>query len=96
MVICRTAAKAGYGLIQVPECYVQPWLASGELVETLAHCRAGGYQISVVYRQQQRLSPKVRVFMKFLVSLLEPLPWVRSSGKLPARAASTRKPARQR
>jgi LysR family transcriptional regulator for bpeEF and oprC len=61
------AAKAGYGLIQVPECYVQPWLASGELVETLAHCRAGGYQISVVYRQQQRLSPKVRVFIKFLV-----------------------------
>jgi LysR family transcriptional regulator for bpeEF and oprC len=90
------AAKAGYGLIQVPECYVQPWLASGELVETLAHCRAGGYQISVVYRQQQRLSPKVRVFMKFLVSLLEPPPWVRSSGGLSMRAASTRKPARQR
>jgi LysR family transcriptional regulator for bpeEF and oprC len=90
------AAKAGYGLIQVPECYVQPWLASGELVETLAHCRAGGYQISVVYRQQQRLSPKVRVFMKFLVSLLEPPPWVQSSGGLSARAVSTRKPARQR
>lgn len=90
------AAKAGYGLIQVPECYVQPWLANGELVETLAHCRAGGYQISVVYRQQQRLSPKVRVFMNFLVSLLEPPPWARSSGRLPARAASTRKPARQR
>lgn len=79
------AAKAGYGLIQVPECYVQPWLASGELVETLAHCKAGGYQISVVYRQQQRLSPKVRVFMKFLVSLLEPSPWAQSSGRLPAR-----------
>jgi LysR family transcriptional regulator for bpeEF and oprC len=90
------AAKAGYGLIQVPECYVQPWLASGELVETLAHSRAGGYQISVVYRQQQRLSPKVRVFMKFLVSLLEPPPWMQPSSGAPARAALTRKLARPR
>jgi LysR family transcriptional regulator for bpeEF and oprC len=90
------AAKAGYGLIQVPVCYVQPSLASGELVETLAHCRAGGYQISVVYRQQQRLSPKVRVFMKFLVSLLEPPPWAQSFSGSPAPAASAKKPARQR
>jgi DNA-binding transcriptional LysR family regulator len=75
---------------------MQPWLASGELVETLAHCRAGGYQISVVYRQQQRLSPKVRVFMKFLVSLLEPPPWAPSFSGLPALAASAKKPARQR
>lgn len=88
------AAKAGHGLIQVPECYVQPWLASGELVETLAHCRAGGYQISVVYRQQQRLSPKVRVFINFLVSLLEPPPWLRSSGRSSTRAVSTRKSVR--
>ncbi len=70
------AAKAGYGLIQAPECYVQPLLANGELVEALAHYRAGGYRISLVYRQQQRLSPKVRVFIDFLISLLEPPPWL--------------------
>lgn len=79
------AAKAGFGLIQVPECYVQPLLASGELVEALAHCRAGGYRISVVYRQQQRLSPKVRVFINFLVSLLEPPPWLPAPRKAGAR-----------
>lgn len=70
------AAKAGYGLIQVPECYVQPYLARGELVETLISHKAGGYAISVVYRQQQRLAPKVRVFMDFLTTLFNPPPWI--------------------
>jgi LysR family transcriptional regulator for bpeEF and oprC len=84
------AALAGYGLIQIPECYVQPWLKSGELVESLAHCQAGGYRISVVYRQQQRLSPKVRVFMDFLVSLLDPPPWEGRVVPAPARAAAKR------
>lgn len=69
------AAKAGCGLIQVPECYVQPYIASGDLVETLENHKAGGYHISVVYRQQQRLAPKLRAFMDFLVALFDPPPW---------------------
>jgi LysR family transcriptional regulator, regulator for bpeEF and oprC len=69
------AALAGYGLIQMPECYVLPYLLRGQLVETLQSHRAGGYEISVVYRQQQRLAPKVRVFMNFLQDLFEPPPW---------------------
>jgi LysR family transcriptional regulator for bpeEF and oprC len=71
------AAKAGCGLIQVPECYVQPYLARGELEEVLENHKVGGYHISVVYRQQQRLAPKLRVFMDFLVDLFEPPPWTR-------------------
>ncbi|MBS1217067.1 MAG: hypothetical protein H6R21_200 [Proteobacteria bacterium] len=81
-------ARAGYGLIQVPECYAQPYLASGELIETLEDYKAGGYTISVVYRQQQRLAPKVRVFMDFLATLFDPPPWTlpqpgRSSARPP-------------
>ncbi len=90
------AAKAGYGLIQVPECYVQPYIASGELVETLSSYKAGGYQISVVYRQQQRLAPKVRVFMNFLVSLFNPQPWDDPRDGLRVGVARTRKTARLR
>lgn len=74
------AARAGYGLIQVPECYAQPYLARGELIETLEDCKAGGYKISVVYRQQQRLAPKVRVFMDFLTTLFDPPPWAAGPG----------------
>ena len=84
------AARAGYGLIQVPECYAQPYLARGELIETLEDCKAGGYTISVVYRQQQRLAPKVRVFMDFLTTLFDPPPWA-----LPEPGQSSAPPPKQ-
>ena len=79
MEILVEAAKAGCGLIQVPECYVQPHIARGELEEVLENHKAGGYHISVVYRQQQRLAPKLRAFMDFLVDLFEPPPWTRAT-----------------
>ena len=69
------AAESGMGVIQVPECYAKPSIASGGLVEVLRECRAGGYQISAVYLPQQRLAPKIRVFMDFLSTLFEPPPW---------------------
>ena len=69
------AARAGYGLIQVPDCYVQPYVERGELVETLRDYKAGGYEISAVYLQRQRLAPRLRVFMNFLVRLFNPPPW---------------------
>ncbi len=69
------AARAGYGLIQLPECYVRPAIENGELAESLADYTAGGYRISAVYRQQQRLAPRLRVFMNFLVTLFNPPPW---------------------
>jgi len=91
------AAKAGYGLIQVPECYVQPYIVRGELVETLENCKAGGYEISVVYRQQQRLTPKVRVFMNFLTTLFDPPPWkLAQPGALPAPSPRPRRRAKKR
>ena len=91
------AARAGCGLIQVPECYVQPLIARGELVEVLENHKTGGYHISVVYRQQQRLAPKLRVFMDFLVDLFEPPPWKRpATGGSKAAAPRTRQRAQQR
>jgi LysR family transcriptional regulator for bpeEF and oprC len=91
------AAKAGYGLMQVPECYVQPYIVRGELVETLENYKAGGYKISVVYRQQQRLAPKVRVFMNFLVTLFDPPPWKPAQvGGLPAPSPRPRRGAQER
>jgi LysR family transcriptional regulator for bpeEF and oprC len=71
------AAKAGYGLIQLPECYTQPYIERGELVETLTDHKASGFEISVVYRQQQRDAPKLRAFMNFLETIFRPPPWNR-------------------
>ena len=69
------AAIAGFGLIQIPECYAQQALARGELALALHEYRAGGYEISAVYRQQQRLAPNVRAFMDFVTALFDPPPW---------------------
>ncbi len=68
-------AEAGMGVIQVPECYAKPALESGALVEVLREYQAGGYHISAVYLPQQRLAPKIRVFMDFLSTLFNPPPW---------------------
>ena len=69
------AAVAGYGLIQMPECYVQQAIARGALGLALEDYRAGGYEISAVYRQQQRRVPNVRAFMDFVGGLFDPPPW---------------------
>ena len=69
------AAIAGYGLIQIPECYAQPSIARGALAPVLEEYRAGGYDISAVYRQQQRRAPNVRAFMDFVTGLFDPPPW---------------------
>jgi len=74
-----SAAEAGMGIIQVPECYAKPSIESGALVEVLREYRAGGYHISAVYLPQQRLAPKIRVFMDFLSTLFDPPPWARQA-----------------
>lgn len=89
------AAAAGMGIIQVPACYVQPALGKGLLIETLLDYKAGGYEISAVYLQQQRMVPKIRVFMNFLTGLFNPPPWERGmnervNGEKAPRAAPRR------
>lgn len=94
------AAAAGMGIIQVPACYAQPALDTGALVETLTDYKAGGYEISAVYLQQQRMVPKIRVFMNFLVSLFNTPPWERGTGerndfdKLPRQPMRRSRPSR--
>jgi LysR family transcriptional regulator for bpeEF and oprC len=80
------AAEAGTGIIQVPECYAKPSIDSGALVEVLREYRAGGYHVSAVYLPQQRLAPKIRVFMDFLSALFDPPPWTERGTE---RAAAT-------
>lgn len=71
------AAGAGLGLIQVADYYVRPALAAGELVEVMTRHKTGGYEISVLFPQQQHVAPKHRVFVDFLVSIFSQPPWTR-------------------
>ena len=85
------AAVAGLGIVQVAEYYAQPRLKSGKLVEILADYKTEGYDISVVFRQQKRIAPKLRVFVDYLVELFKAPPWVKAGAGAGAGAAATRK-----
>ena len=87
------AAESGMGVIQVPECYAKPSIESGALLEVLREQRAGGYHVSAVYLPQQRLAPKIRVFMDFLSTMFEPPPWAARAAER-AVAANRRQPRR--
>lgn len=73
------AAESGLGIVQVAEYYAQPLLHSGRLVEILPDYKTEVYDVSVVFPQQRRVAPKLRVFVDFLIALFDPPPWRRSA-----------------
>lgn len=64
------ACKAGLGLVQLPDYYVQESLHSGELVEVLANYRDTREGIWAVFTPNRNLSAKARAFVEFLATEL--------------------------
>jgi len=62
------AAIAGYGLAQMRDYYTDAAIAAGELVPVLEKLRPEPDPISLVYPQARHLSPKVRVFIDFMLA----------------------------
>ncbi|WP_434379615.1 LysR substrate-binding domain-containing protein [Melittangium boletus] len=62
---------AHFGLIQVPASGVANHLAEGRLREVLAHVRPPPLPLALVHPYQRKVPPRVRVFMDWLVALLE-------------------------
>ena len=60
------AAKAGLGLAILPTFLAAQAIVDGELIEVLEPYAPRGGNISVVYRQSQRASPKLRALSGFL------------------------------
>jgi LysR family transcriptional regulator for bpeEF and oprC len=69
------AATSGLGLIQIGQYYVQPMLDSGALVEVMPERRVHAYDISVLFAQKKRMTPRLRAFVNFLVDIFAPPPW---------------------
>ncbi len=63
------AAKLGFGLIQIPRYHADYAAKSGELVEVLAQFPPTGSPVSVLYPRDRQLSPRVRVFIDWLVQV---------------------------
>jgi DNA-binding transcriptional LysR family regulator len=66
------AARFGLGLIQAPRHRFKDDLASGALVEVLANFPPTPTPLSVLYPSNRQLSPRVRVFVDWLVDTLGP------------------------
>jgi LysR family transcriptional regulator for bpeEF and oprC len=69
------AAASGLGIVQVARYYAQFLLDSGALVEVLPTYRARAHDISVVFQPKKRTTPRLRVFINFLVDMFAPPPW---------------------
>ena len=64
------AALKGLGIVQLPDYYVQKYLASGELVSLLNNYREPEESIWAVYPHNRHLSPKIRLLVDYLAEHL--------------------------
>jgi DNA-binding transcriptional LysR family regulator len=67
----------GLGFIQAPRYHLQKHIDSGDLVEVLPRLAPPAFPISIMYPHHRQLTPRVRVFIDWVVERLEPL----SSGR---------------
>ncbi|HXA47334.1 MAG TPA: LysR family transcriptional regulator [Burkholderiaceae bacterium] len=61
--------RSGLGLIQAPRYGMEELIAAGELREVLTDFRPEPMAVSVLYPHHRQLSPRVRVFVDWLVEL---------------------------
>jgi DNA-binding transcriptional LysR family regulator len=60
-------AKLGLGLVQVPRFHAEADLARGTLIPVLADCPPRPVPVSLLYPRNRQLSPRVRVFIDWLM-----------------------------
>jgi DNA-binding transcriptional LysR family regulator len=60
-------ARLGLGLVQVPRFHAEADLARGGLVQVLPDCPPPTVPVSLLYPRNRQLSPRVRVFIDWLV-----------------------------
>ncbi|WPE22271.1 LysR family transcriptional regulator [Shinella zoogloeoides] len=65
------AARLGLGLIQIPRYHAEMAITAGDLVEVLADFPPTSTPVSLLYPRNRQLSPRVRVFVDWIVSLFK-------------------------
>ncbi|MFB8831083.1 LysR family transcriptional regulator [Azotobacter sp. CWF10] len=63
------ACEAGLGIVQVPRYHVERQLAAGSLVELLPQHSPPALPLTVLYPHHRHLTPRLRVFIDWLVAL---------------------------
>jgi len=71
-----TAARAGLGLTQLPDFYVEDDLHQGRLVAVLPEWELGDVGVWAIYPHRRHLSAKVRILVDMLAAAFQPrAPW---------------------
>ncbi|MDM9627449.1 LysR family transcriptional regulator [Rhizobium sp. S152] len=65
----HSAARLGFGIIQVPRYHAERFVRSGELVHILKDFPLTKTPVSLLYPRNRQLSPRVRVFIDWLVTV---------------------------
>ncbi|WP_151702375.1 LysR family transcriptional regulator [Nitrincola alkalilacustris] len=65
------ASLKGLGLTQLPDYYVEEHIKQGELIPVLGDFQFKDSAVWIVYPRHRHLSPKVRMFIDFLVAEIE-------------------------
>ncbi|MDG4717400.1 MULTISPECIES: LysR substrate-binding domain-containing protein [Thalassospira] len=60
------AALKGIGIVQLPDYYVDPWIASGDLIPVLTKYQPSDEGIWAIYPTNRHLSPKIRMLVEHL------------------------------
>ncbi|MDP2698906.1 LysR family transcriptional regulator [Thalassospira sp.] len=60
------AARKGIGIVQLPDYYVDPFIASGDLVPILTRFQPHDEGIWALYPTNRHLSPKIRMLVEYL------------------------------
>jgi DNA-binding transcriptional LysR family regulator len=60
-------ALLGFGLVQIPRFHGEKQLAEGTLVEVLSNCPPPPVPVSLLYPRNRQLSPRVRVFIDWVM-----------------------------
>ncbi|MAJ63102.1 MAG: LysR family transcriptional regulator [Alphaproteobacteria bacterium] len=66
----RTAALAGLGIARLPTYVIDPDLRSGALTQILSDMHMDAVPVYAVFPTSQQMSPKVRVFLDFMIEAL--------------------------
>ena len=64
------AALKGLGIVQLPDYYVQKYLASGDLISLLDNYREPEESIWAIYPYNRHLSPRIRLLVDYLAERL--------------------------
>lgn len=67
---CVKAAIAGLGVARALQTHVEPWLASGDVVEILQDFALPGVPVSLIYPKQGMMPLKLRAFLNYVAPRL--------------------------